>query len=517
MKGADDKSARWKHLIVLGGLLTGFEAHERQCLPLKLRELLESAIVTAVNLSLEAEEEGSHQDRLTILIVLAHSFDLLSVHEKLKLNAFRLLPVLMSAVYFSKEGLHRGYFLGTMDSDIVQGKQNKFNWSERSASFYQVQHIATGPILSTLGSLSKLTAFCVESVLDTSLVFNVLDDLTAFSRSLSVQWRQNKLSELDASEEELFLAADALERTLPLLWQVLKSAMFSVVIVQSALISRSLRDPRMPRDKLLYVAVSSLRTLRNLYFISSRLGHNSFSQFNFVFNASIDMLTKYPAQLQDFMLEISPKNFGGIPDHPQERCHDLFFLNTAEHVALESSPEQCEQLYLGAAGPYLGMGGDLRLNEIFEAAHSVVLAVFSAPQNFEITTQRLPSYIDTLFQVSLGFYIMYSGNMLTWNRFFHLRFLRANFVWPSKHLLGPPLPRLVSQRRNHYLQQHCSKWCATERLPRPPPTLYHLFPPMKTKPSLYPSKPRSYLQLLTRYLVYLFRIWKSGYTWQQRA
>ena len=401
VKGADDKSARWKHLVVLGGLLTGFEAHERQGLPLKLRELLESAMVTAVNLSLEAEEEGSQKDRLTVLVVLAHSFDLLSPHERMKLNTFRLLPILMSHVYFSKQGLHRGYLLGAIDADIVQGQQNRFNWSERSTSFYQVQLMATGPILSTLGSLSRLAAFCVETVPDTNLVFNVLEDLAVFSRSLSVQWRQNKLSELDPSEEELYLTDEALKRTLPLLWQVLKSAMFSVVIIQSALISRFLRDSRMPLGKVPSTAISCLRTLRNLYFISSRLGHNSLSQFNFAFNASIDMLSKYRPQMEEFMLEISPRNLGEIPNHPQERCHDLFFLNMAEHLALESTPQQCEKLYIGAAIPYLGMGGDVRLNEMFEAAHSVMLAVFSAPQNYDITTQRLPSYIDTLFQVRL--------------------------------------------------------------------------------------------------------------------
>ena len=399
VKGADDKSERWKHLLVLGGILTGLEAHERQGLSSKLRQHLESAVVTATNLSLQAEQGICQLGELTIAVVLAHSFDLLSPYEKSRLDTTRLLPLLIQGMYFSKEGLRSGYFLGMLDADIVQDRSHKFNWSEKSISFYQTQLMATGPIVSALGPLSRLAAFCVETASDTNLVFKALDDLTAFSRTLCIQWRQNKLSELDASEEEVYLAEEALKKTLPMLWQALKSTMFSVVVIQSAIFSRTLRDPSMPMDQAPSIATQSLHTLRNLYFVSSRLGHNSFSQFNFVFNASLDILSKYVIEAQSFLREIKPKEFGRIPDHPHERCCDLFFLNAAEHLTLDLPPQSCEELLLGAASPYLGMGGDARLNEIFEAAHSVVLAVFSAPQNYELTTSRLPSYLDTLFQV----------------------------------------------------------------------------------------------------------------------
>lgn len=61
-----------------------------------------------------------------------------------------------------------------------------------------------------------------------------------------------------------------------------------------------------------------------------------------------------------------------------------------------------EELLIAAATPYLAAGGNNRLLEIFEAAHSVVLAVFSAPQNADITAKHLPFYVDNLFAVSLA-------------------------------------------------------------------------------------------------------------------
>jgi hypothetical protein len=400
VKGADDRSERWKHLLVLGGLLTGFESHDRQGLPSALREHLESAVVTATNLALQDSSLEPGLQEYTIVMVLSHCFDVLSYREKANLDIDKLTPLLTKVLFYSKEGLHWGYFLGTSDSDIIQDKSNKFTWEEKSVSFYQVQWMAAGPIVSGLGVLSRVAAYCVENLTDTNLVFQLVEDLTTFSRSLSTQWRQNKLSELDVSEETQFLAEQALQKTLPLLWQVLKSTMFSIVIIQNGVISRALRDRRLPIGQLPFIAVQSLHTLRNVFFIASRIGHRSFSQFNFVYTASIDMLARYPRQVEAFLQDIRPKEFGKISEHPYERCRDLYFLNTSENFTLDLPEDINEELLLGAALPYLGTGGDSRLNEIFEAAHSVYLAVFSAPQNYNITAKHLPFYIQTLFEVS---------------------------------------------------------------------------------------------------------------------
>ena len=399
VRGADERSPRWKHLLVLGGILTGFEAHNRQGLSFKTKEFLEEAVVTATNLSLQDIHVEPDLGAFTIILVLSHCFDILRPIEREGLDIDRLLPLLLKCLFFSQEGLQSGYFLSKIDSDIAQDSSNKFTWPERSASFRQTQLMATGPLVSTLGILSRVTAFCIENVQDTNLLFKAIGDLSAFSRSLSIQWRQNKLSELDISEEQQFLSQEALQKTIPLLWQVLKSAMFSTVIIQSSLISRALRDRKIPVTQMSFVAVQTLHTLRNLYFVSSRVGNTSFSQFNFVYTAAIDMLAQAPRQTEAFLSEIRPHEFGKLSSHPYERYLDLFFLNTAEHFTLILPQDYCEQVLLAAASPYLGTGGDQRLNEIFEAAHSVYLAVFSAPWNYAITIKHLPQYVDTLFSV----------------------------------------------------------------------------------------------------------------------
>ena len=71
----------------------------------------------------------------------------------------------------------------------------------------------------------------------------------------------------------------------------------------------------------------------------------------------------------------------------------------AEHFTFVLTPEFNEQILITAATPYLGLGSDSRLLEIFEAAHSVMLAVLSAPQNTGLLIRHTHTYIDVLFKV----------------------------------------------------------------------------------------------------------------------
>lgn len=148
-----------------------------------------------------------------------------------------------------------------------------------------------------------------------------------------------------------------------------------------------------------FIAIQSLHILRNLYFISSRPGAGAFSQYNFVYLTAIDIVSRYPVQAEALLREISPSEADCIPPHPVDRCFDLYFLNTAEHLAFALDPQTSKDLLITTAKPYLGLGGDRRLIEVFEAAHSVMLAVFAAPQNAELVLRDLEAYFSILFQV----------------------------------------------------------------------------------------------------------------------
>lgn len=248
VKGADDRSPRWRHLCVLAGLRIGFEGRGKRSVSDSLRRKLENATVKAVNLALQ---QGEVRDELawnSIGVMLSHVFDLLSDTAKKDLNSDLLLPILVHAPFFSKDGLQYGYFISTIDSDVVQREGMQFDWSPKSSTYVQLQRMTTGPLIASLGSLSRLTAFCVENATNTDLLSTMITDLSAFTRSLCVQWRQNKLSEIDIAEELIYLGEEALKVTIPVLWGVLKSTMFAIVIILRSLLGRVLGDDRVPTD-----------------------------------------------------------------------------------------------------------------------------------------------------------------------------------------------------------------------------------------------------------------------------
>ncbi|KAJ5140712.1 hypothetical protein N7448_004120 [Penicillium atrosanguineum] len=374
VEGADDKSPRWRHMLLLGGILLGFEGQNRQGLPRNTRVKLESALATAAQLALEELDPNAGVDGHCVTMVLNYTFELL--------------------------GLRGGYFLGAIDKDVVEVPGRKFRWAANSATFGYVSAIGSRPLVSALGPLSRLASHAVENVRDPKLVAQTIDYLADFVRTLMVQWRQNKLSEIDVTEETEFLEPESMKTTIPTLWKVLRNCLYSVVIILRAVLGRTINDPALAAGSSApYLSMQSLHILRNLYFISSRTGQNASSQQTFVFLAAIDILSQYPDLTENFLRSIKPSDLGQIPDHPVERCLDIFFLNVAEHFPLVLSPEANEELLLSAAFPYLAAGANSLLLEIFEAAHSLVLVVFAIPHNADLAAKHLPFYIENLFAV----------------------------------------------------------------------------------------------------------------------
>lgn len=243
VEGADDKSPRWRHMLLLGGILLGFEGQNRQGLPWHIRTKLESALATAAQLALEELVPDAGVDGYCITMVLNYTFELLSDMERSKINYDLLLPIVIRSAYLSPEGLEGGYFLGAIDKDVVEAPGKKFRWSADSATFGYVSAISSRPLVSTLGPLSRLASHAVENVRDAKLVAQTVDYLADFARTLMVQWRQNKLSEIDVAEEAEFLDAESLNTTIPTLWKVLRNCMYSVIIVLRAVLGRTINDP----------------------------------------------------------------------------------------------------------------------------------------------------------------------------------------------------------------------------------------------------------------------------------
>jgi len=397
IKGLDDRTPRWQHILVICGVLIGMEGQERQGLSRGLRVTLEHAMVTAVNLALDCASTAGILGSGSLVLALNHAFPLLSdgVRSELNYDAFLMVAV---RTMTSAEGYQEGYFIQAIDYDVKQASGSKFDWSAKSASFRQLQKLAKKPVISSMGPLSRLIAHAIENVRNPLLVVEAREHLLAFTTGISQKWQRNKLSEVDPSEESTFLTPDTLRITFPVLWQILKTAMFATVVILRAVIGRSLIDHVLASPQLAPLSASqALLMLRNIHFISSRLGSNAFSAYTFVNITSIDILTRFPASSLAFLRTIYPSHAGQIPASPLQRNHDLFYLNTAEHFTLSLKPADVESLIVTPCTPYLSPTANVHLLEIFEAAHSAMLAALAAPQNEELTARVLPFYVESLF------------------------------------------------------------------------------------------------------------------------
>lgn len=406
VQGADDRSPRWSHTLLLGGLLLGFEGNGDVRLPPDLRNKIEVALIMASNLALQEKDGMEANNQHCVVFVLNTVFPLVSDYNRSQLNYDLLLPELVQSAYFSRGGLEHGYWLGTIDSDIRQVSRTQFNWNSKSHSAVRLQQIQSKILVSSLGPLSRLVAHSIENVRTPNLLISTLSRFAEFSHNIALSWRQNKLSELEPSEEGDFLDPETRRTTFPELLQLLRNIMFSIVIALRALSGRILTDSTLSSDsRAPTLAIQTLHILRDLYFISHRFGQHSSSQYTFVNYTAIDVLNQFSPQAEAFLTSIRSPEAGKIPAHPLDRLNDLFFLNTAEHFTLVLRPEANTELLINTALPYVTTNGDRRLNELYEAAHSVLLAVFAAPQNGLISAQHIPFYIETLlesFPISLS-------------------------------------------------------------------------------------------------------------------
>ena len=75
-----------------------------------------------------------------------------------------------------------------------------------------------------------------------------LNDLESFARTLHAQWRLTKLSEIDVSEENLYLDRETLDKTSPSLWKLLRLTLYAAVIILRSALGRLIGDSALARD-----------------------------------------------------------------------------------------------------------------------------------------------------------------------------------------------------------------------------------------------------------------------------
>ncbi|XWW92718.1 hypothetical protein V2A60_000644 [Cordyceps javanica] len=403
VKGADDRSARWQHLLVLTGVLVGFEGNDRRTLSRGLRSTLQQAVVVAANLALQSHAEDGPLAEASIVMALNYAFPLLSEHHQAQLDCDVLLPVMLWAML--REGCGDGLFLQDIARDVTQtvggSGGGSCSWPQHAPSFAALVELDRRPVMSNMGPLAKMAAFAATHAKDTNVVLQAQDDVVLFSHKLLDAWARNRLSGVEFGLASAALTPDTLQATWPVLWQVLRKIMFGVVATLQAIVSRSLLDPRMLHEAVApVVAAKSLQILRNIYFVSSVNGNDAFQVYTFTYLTSLDVICRSGAACEKFLGDFRPTDGLALPSAHLQRTLDLYYLNVAEHMPLSLTTEAADALVIKPATAYLGFDGAMSptMVQIFESAHSAVLSVLSCPQHSALTMQLAPFYIVKLFE-----------------------------------------------------------------------------------------------------------------------
>ncbi|KAK6501574.1 hypothetical protein TWF481_009409 [Arthrobotrys musiformis] len=390
VNGADARVPRWKHALVSSGILTAFEADDAR-LPFTTRTNLEAHLLEVVNFHFEFSTSGIETH--ACILAISNAYRLLSEDSKYMLNYPALTGAVLPAMFLSPEGYQTGDFLRQIDRSIPMGKQKM-----PVIPSFSLKDFLARPFISNMGSLAKLAATSINSSGETETINGVLSVLATYSRSLVSIWRETALSTLP---DDAGISHDPVQTNTAQLWTVLKSSLFSAVVVLEGIVRILLQSHQISRNNEVHAFASQiLCILRDFYFITHRTNPAAFGTYIFVYHACVDIVMSNPAQAESLAAQLAPitEPAGTIPTHPTDVLRDLYFLNTLEYLVISCSSRFCTTIVSPSLTPYLTSPSiTSTLREPFESAHSLMLAMIGCPQLVESSYKILPTYIESVF------------------------------------------------------------------------------------------------------------------------
>ncbi|GAA5978204.1 hypothetical protein JCM11641_001135 [Rhodosporidiobolus odoratus] len=283
-----------------------------------------------------------------------------------------------------------------LSPDLSQTAEG-LSWAAPSPSHSHLTALVTAPLLTALGPLSRAVGRAVEAaaILSRSSALNsgaahsslrhLSTTLLAISSKLSAGWATTPWSDL---LDDSSLSPSTRSQTAP--WTLLKTLLFSQTLIYSSLLqvvsyTRSKGDePTVLQREL---AIQAVQALGKTYFVALKFGQSGFEAWRAVLAGLVEVAAAGRSHDENAE-DVSPvvglvrsldarggTGTGGIHDRAVERAEVTFWMNTVEQVMRDLGDEYVERRVLRGIRPYLD---DARYRESFEAAHSVLLAIFAA-------------------------------------------------------------------------------------------------------------------------------------------
>ncbi|KAI5476400.1 peroxisomal membrane protein [Pseudohyphozyma bogoriensis] len=325
------------------------------------------------------------------------------------------------------------------------------HWAVSSESHTHLTTLITTPLFLSLGPLSRSIGRCIEASQSSSTspettvetlraTLSTLENLSSLIRS---GWASTPWS--DASDSSL--SPSTLSQTAP--WTALKSLLFAITLIHSSLLvvltPQGDAEPTAVQREL---AGQALRILSETYFVTIKFGVDGFGAWKGVYVGFLEIRREGGVEeVERFMRNIRPERIGVLHEREVERSTATFYLNTAESLMKELSNEYVEEQVLQCCKPYFESSTH---RDTFEAAHSVLLAIFSnekkcandiAPWYTSLLLKAYPTLMSTS-QLRLAFTTLIrcvsnSDDALAW--YLILQIIAALEVLPTSSS-PPPTP-----------------------------------------------------------------------------
>ena len=348
VKGANRNVPRWKHILLLGGVLSairdGWDGQggkgksgaggvaggvggggNAYLIPRVTRRSLEDAFCRAVNLSVESgsaaatapgggisAKPGKGLESDVLSLILSHSINHLSPRATTLIDYDALLPVVVRSIFYSSEGFQSGYFLSKIENDVVM-RDGLLSWPAKSNSLLELQHRLSRPLFTSMSSVARLASTCVRESKSPGSIHILLDRMNEFTQTLTAQWNMTRLSGVSLVDEPRLIDPESRRATMPVVWQMLKMFLFTAVLVVSEVSTRLVKEEEWNEGRKV-VASKILYMLRGLYFITSRLGTQGFTSYNFVYMSSIDILGMHKEEAEKWVRSVAPQNGLFLPN-----------------------------------------------------------------------------------------------------------------------------------------------------------------------------------------------------------
>ncbi|TFK39012.1 hypothetical protein BDQ12DRAFT_604733 [Crucibulum laeve] len=364
----------------------------------------------------EKEFQPAGQDILSLALILASQSLPLVVRDKLKVLP---LPMLTRALTTTISSTFKsGAFLSDLQASL-KSKDNKICIPSSSPMSQTLQSISSSPLMSSIASLSKLTATVLSLMLDTSSPTRVdegmhttsltLETFREMSRQVETDWASTQLAR--ASEDDISPDSKDLTKSI---WTTLKTLLFSNIMLADAVLSTVVFIPPLspPHSHVTpsTLALQVLRTLSHLSFVISQFGgvtttSQGFEALKKTFYLALDILAqgdsdsgvsgaKANAYVRESCLSLKAEGSRVAPS--VQEAKQVYVLVSIEQLVPALSEESIKQWVWGLCYSHLS---DPTHRETYESAHSVVLAIFAShaqQHQQQRADRRLLSGTDTV-------------------------------------------------------------------------------------------------------------------------